>query len=122
MATDVQLVSQANPGPWRLCSNEQDREFHIVDADGLPVATVETTIASSCAKWSNKRLSAKELWQSVANEREQANASLIAAAREMADALRAILFQLTQGDKVFDRDACITQARAAYIKATGGKS
>lgn len=32
----------------------------------------------------------------------------------------AILFQLTQGDAVFERDACITQARNAYIKAKGG--
>lgn len=41
-----------------------------------------------------------------------------AAAPDMSDALRAILFQLTdtQGnDKVFGRDACITQARRAYM-------
>lgn len=36
-------------------------------------------------------------------------------------AVKAILIQIVQG-KVLERDACITQARAAYVKATGGKA
>jgi hypothetical protein len=46
----------------------------------------------------------------------KANLSLCTAAPEMADALRAIIFQVCQG-KVLERDACITQARAALAKA-----
>lgn len=53
------------------------------------------------------------------NDPGMKHAVVIAAALEMQAALRAILFQLTQGDKVFDRDACITQARAAYMKSIG---
>ena len=41
--------------------------------------------------------------------------SLADAAQEMFDALHAILLQIRQG-KVFERDACITQATAAYSK------
>lgn len=40
---------------------------------------------------------------------------------ELLAAVKAILFQVIQG-KVLERDACITQARAAYAKATGGKA
>ena len=36
---------------------------------------------------------------------------------DLVDAVRAILFQINQG-KVFERDACITQARAALAKVT----
>lgn len=49
---------------------------------------------------------------------EEDNAHLIAAARAMREALEAILFQINQG-KVLERDACITQARAALVKAMG---
>ena len=37
---------------------------------------------------------------------------------ELLAAVKAILIQIVQG-KVLERDACITQARAAYAKATG---
>lgn len=40
---------------------------------------------------------------------------------ELLAAVKAILIQIVQG-KVLERDACITQARAAYAKATGGKA
>jgi len=46
-------------------------------------------------------------------------ARLIAAAPDLLAALKAIEFQVRQG-KVFERDACITQARAAIAKAIGG--
>lgn len=39
-------------------------------------------------------------------------------APELLAAIRAILFQVVQG-KVLERDACVNQARAAYIKAAG---
>jgi hypothetical protein len=44
-------------------------------------------------------------------------ARLANSAPVLLDALRAILFQVNQG-KVLERDACIAQARAAYIQAT----
>lgn len=47
-----------------------------------------------------------------------ANAHLIAAAPDMLNALRSIVFQVIQG-KVLERDACITQAREAIVKAEG---
>lgn len=46
-------------------------------------------------------------------------AYLFAAAPAMAEALRAILFQVVQGP-VLERDACVTQARAALALAEGG--
>lgn len=72
-----------SPAPWKLCSNEQDQDFKIIGADSLPVATMATTISSKSAKWSNKKYKPKELWLSVANEREQANAKLISAAPDL---------------------------------------
>lgn len=50
-------------------------------------------------------------------EEALANAAVMKAAPEMLAAIRAILFQFTQGDKVFERDACIAMAREAYAKA-----
>lgn len=54
-------------------------------------------------------------------EERAADARLRNAAPDMLAALRAILFQVVQG-KVLDRDACITQARAAIVKAEGTES
>lgn len=54
----------------------------------------------------------------AADAEADATAALIAAAPDLLDAVRAILFQVNQGP-VLERDACIAQARAAYIKATG---
>lgn len=54
---------------------------------------------------------------------EEADARLIAAAPELLAALNEIVSQIDQGGaggKVFSRDACIMQARAAIAKATGG--
>lgn len=50
---------------------------------------------------------------------EHPDARLLASAPDLLDSVRAILFQITQG-KVLERDACIAQAREAFIKA-GGK-
>lgn len=49
-------------------------------------------------------------------ESAEANAALFAAAPDLLAALVAIVFQASQG-KVLDRDACISQARAAIAKA-----
>lgn len=51
----------------------------------------------------------------ISDEETEANARLIQAAPDMHDALVAILFQVIQGP-VLERDACITQARAALAK------
>lgn len=95
------MKAQHTPGPWQY-AQEGVAAFGIVKPDGHSVV----------------HLSA--LRNSTAHAELEANARLIAAAPDMASALRAILFQLTQGEKVFTRDDCITQARAAYAKATGG--
>lgn len=55
------------------------------------------------------------------SELSEKDANLISAASELRDAVRAILFQVYQG-KVLERDACITQAQAAFAKAEGKKS
>ena len=60
--------------------------------------------------------------QGYDNGESQANARLMAAAPAMLGALREILSQIDQGGtsgKVFGRDACIAQARAAIAKAEG---
>jgi hypothetical protein len=49
----------------------------------------------------------------------KANASLIAAVPDLLGALKSIIFQLRDG-KIFERDDCITQARAAIAKSTRG--
>jgi hypothetical protein len=77
------IASTHTPGPWRLVSNEQDRSFHIVGADSLPVCTINTTISSTSAKWSNKKLDAAELWASVSSDTEARNARLITAAPDL---------------------------------------
>lgn len=59
------------------------------------------------------------------NDEDEANARLIAAAPELLEALKEIVSQIDQGGaggKVFSRDACIAQARAAISKATGGEA
>lgn len=56
--------------------------------------------------------------QNVVDECLEADARLIAAAPELLAALHTILFQVVQGP-VLERDACITQARAAWAKAGG---
>lgn len=70
-------------GPWKLCTNELEQEFVILGADSTAVAFPHTTISSKRAKWSNKKLPAKEIFESVANEVERANANLIAAAPDL---------------------------------------
>jgi len=54
----------------------------------------------------------------ASTEIAQGNTRIAAAAPELLDSLRAIVFQASQG-KVFERDACIAQARAAIAKAEG---
>ena len=54
----------------------------------------------------------------MGEEESVGNAHLLVAAPDMRAALRAILFQVIQG-AVLERDACITQARAALAKAEG---
>src|SRR5574337_475272 len=36
---------------------------------------------------------------------------------DLLDAVRAMLMQLTQGRPILERDACVTHARRAYVKA-----
>ena len=94
-------MSKHTPGPF---SARYDHTITVRDKDDnqLAICTHMLTKTGGCRD---------------TNEVEK-NAKLFAAAPDMAEALREILFQLTQGEKVFDRDDCITQARNAYAKAT----
>ena len=133
------------PGPWRWEYNAAHKSVHLVGGRPQYDLTVmdfsRWGMGGAVPRFRDTavdgmdlmdRLCDKPDWIAPATGREHhkhwfqlvthPDARLMAAAPEMADALRAILFQLTQGDKVFDRDACITQARAAYAKATRGES
>jgi hypothetical protein len=96
-------MSQHTPGPWQVDAEDsdlfhQDEARFWINADGLQhIGYVDGPRTA-------ERI---------------ANARLIAAAPDLLAALKAIEFQVRQG-KVFERDACITQARAAIAKAIGG--
>lgn len=79
------------PGPW--------------EHDGYSVEGPDSRLVCNMSGWKGAGVT-------------EANARLIAAAPEMRDALRSIIFQVIQG-KVLERDACITQARAVLAKAEG---
>lgn len=79
-------------GPWHVGEHTDGRDALIYDADGFEVAR-------------------------VCYPNRDADARLISAAPDMFAALQAIIFQLTQGDEVFDRDSCIALVREACAKA-----
>jgi hypothetical protein len=129
------------PGPWRWEFNAAHKSVHLVGGRpqydltvmdfsrwGMGGAVPRFRDTAEDGMNLMDRLCDKPDWISPATGREHhkswfqlvihPDARMMAAAPEMAAALRAILFQLTQGDKVFDRDDCITQARAAYAVAT----
>ena len=115
-------MTKHTPGPWKLVTSEQDRNFQIVGADSIPVAVLHTTTSSLCAKWSDKRIKAKTIFESVANEREQANAALIAAAPDLLGALQELVEYLSDTDEegLIEHSPTMVAARAAIAKATGG--
>ena len=86
------------PYPWKLCSNEQEQNFQITGADGLPVAVMHTQNSALVAPWRNKKLSPKDIWLQISNEREQANARLITAAPKLFDLCELALRCLQEDD------------------------
>ena len=105
------------PAPWRLCSNEQQSNFQIIGADSLPVCVMSTVKSSSLANWGSKKVSPKTLWTTTANEVEQANSRLIAAAPDLLTALEALLNYGNLG--AYDRADAMKAARAAIARAKG---
>jgi len=101
--------------PWKLCSNEQGQNFQIIGADSLPVCVMSTAKSSSLANWGNKKVSAKTLWTTTANEVEQANARLIASAPELLAALK----QIEANAGIYYAETISEIARAAIAKARG---
>jgi len=88
------MTNKHTPGPWTF-DNENDGCRPILsEAHGEIVVTVGL----------------------INDDEDLANALLVAAAPDMAAALRAFLFQVMQG-KVLERDAVVTQAREALFKA-----
>jgi hypothetical protein len=57
--------------PFKIVCSEMDQEFNIVDHLGLQVAPAPTAAAHSKAKWENKKISPKDLWESVSTPRER---------------------------------------------------
>lgn len=98
----------STPGPWKA------EGFAVYHTGDLPLAQVATDYlydVSSDPEWNER--------SAIGHAEATANARLIAAAPALLEALRAILIQVVQG-KVLERDACITQARAALRLAEGG--
>jgi len=97
------------PGPWKVDSRRTTEGRFIITAGSYGEQTVAQTEGT--------------LW--VSDDfltKTKANASLIASAPDLLaerddlkSALTAILFQLNQG-KVFERDACVAEARAVIKK------
>ena len=83
---------------WKLCSNELDRAFNIVDERGLPVAYPVTMLSHQSAQWHKKTLKPMVLWKQVATEDEQETARLICAAPEMYGLLKKAHRFLRKGD------------------------
>lgn len=81
------MKTEFTPGPWKLSADSLFQEFVIVGASTLPVCSLLTAKSAKSASWSNKKVSPNQLWEGVADEREQANARLIAAAPDLAEQL-----------------------------------
>jgi hypothetical protein len=86
------------PGPWRVFDAFVDLEI----VSDRPTANATESLV-----------------QFKGQRNAKANARLMAAAPELLEALKNIDFHIRQG-KILERDACITQARAAIAKAEGG--
>lgn len=88
----VKGLEQCARPRFKLVSSEMDQEFHIVDAAGLFVAIAATQAPHSKAKWANKKLSAKELWESVTTEEERERyAAILATPGFSANDIRTLL-------------------------------
>lgn len=111
-------MSAHTPAPWKLCSNEQDHNFQIIGANSLPVCVMHTVKSSSLANWGNKKVSPKTLWTTTANETEQANARLIAAAPELLAALK----QIEANASMYHAETIFGIASAAIARAKGGEA
>jgi hypothetical protein len=57
--------------PFKVVCSEMDEDFKIVDQFGLTVAIAPTAAPHSKAKWDNKKISPKVLWESVSTEKER---------------------------------------------------
>jgi len=96
-------MTEHTPGPWGY--DEELGEVFYDDRD-------------TTGKGVMPRIATIDLGNVAPFYQALADGNLIAAAPDLLAAVRAILFQTSQG-AVFDRDACIAQARAAFNKATG---
>jgi hypothetical protein len=58
--------------PFKIVCCEMDEEFRIFDHIGNTVAIAPTAMPHSKAKWHNKKIHPKVLWESISTEQERA--------------------------------------------------
>jgi hypothetical protein len=106
-------MSTHSPLPWRTYRNyENYKEVLTAEEIAEEEAKPHTTIVSADER---TVVNAHDFFIFRAGDAEFI-VQACNAYDDLVDALRAILFQIVQG-KVLERDACITQARAAMKKA-----
>jgi len=76
-----------SPPPWKFCSNELERNFQIVGADGIPIATLCTQHSALVEPWRNKKTPPKKLWEQIATPQEQDNAKVLTMSWEVLEVL-----------------------------------
>lgn len=94
---------------WRLVSVELDEEFRIVSDTGEEIATPITRKSAKLARWSQKKVPARALWESVATERERDNIRLMCSAPRLRYLLEQALPHLQAGDAPAELLAAITE-------------
>lgn len=111
------MTTKFTPGPWKLSADSLFQEFVIVGASTLPVCSLLTAKSAKSASWSNKKVSPRELWGSVADDREQANASLISSAPDILAALERLSFAAECRDNTMGDPCRLIEVKAELAAA-----
>lgn len=108
------MNAQHTPGPWAFSQSAEygDTRFYVAQADGAPYTPHYSDVATLIA-------------ETVSDERrsiQEANASLIATAPELLEALKKMEFAFSPFASDCTLANLIDQSRAVIAKATGGAS
>lgn len=99
---------------WKLVSVEDQRRFMIVSDGHRHIAQPQTILSQENAPgWDKKGRSAKELWESIASEREQSDTRVMVAAPELLAALKDVVRISDRQHEAWDR------ARDVIARAEG---